>query len=525
MDFARVELGENISEIFQSQIMMLHDAEFVGALERRIKSERRNADFLINEEIEHYKSLLITTGDALFRDRIDDLDEIKHRLMRNLQRKRLHSTVEGSHIIVAGSLTPADTLLFSKNDVLGYATDTGGITSHAAILARSLKIPAVVGLHNLSSMVVTGDQLILDGQRGIIIIHPSEKHLNEYRTKIERIEELEESLAGLVDLPCETPDGRKVELSANAEFVNELEYVLTQGSRGIGLYRTEHLYIELGEFPSEQEQYIAYSEIAHIMYPQTVIIQSFDIGGDKYLESDRIEENPFLGWRGIRIMLDKPDVFRHQLRAILRASATKNIKLMFPMISGLNELREAKGHLDAVREELTEKGVKFDAGMEVGIMIEVPSAIFVADELAKEVDFFSIGTNVLVQFLLAVDRNNDLISELYQEFHPSVLRAIRHVIDVGHEHGIWVGLCGEMAGNPVATVLLLGLELDEFSLVPAVLPEIKKIIRNTTHEEAKRVAAEVLSMQTVNDVQAYLEEYTRSRYPEFFISDPDTDEA
>lgn len=516
--FAREKLDADAAQIFESQLMMVDDPEMRKALEQRLRREKKNADFLIYDELQKYREMLNASGDELLRERIIDIDEVGQRIIRNLQKKRLHSTVEGEHVIIATQLTPSDTLLFSKNDVLGFATDLGGITSHAAILSRSLKIPAVTALHTITAMVKTGDEVIIDGQRGILIINPSEAHLREYRRKIERLTRFEGELRDIVDLPCVTIDNHKVELSANAEFINELEYIITQGSNGIGLYRTEHLYIEKGDFPSEQEQFIEYSEIAHMMYPQPVIFRTFDIGGDKLLDSSVAESNPFLGWRGIRMMLDKPAIFRQQLRALLRASTMKNIKIMFPMISGVAELDEVLAMLESVRQELREQGVPFDADMDVGLMIEVPSAIFVADELARRVDFFSIGTNDLVQYLMAVDRNNELIADLYQEFHPAVIRAIRTTIETGHRHGIWVGMCGEMAGNPLATVLLLGLGLDEFSMVPSVIPEVKKIIRSTTLEEGQRVVAEAQTKSHALEVRAFLTEYMQQRHPEILTA-------
>lgn len=516
--FARQKLNEEAAAIFEAQLAMLDDPVMRAALDSRLRKEKKNADFLIYDELRKYREILGASDDALLQERVADLDEVGQRIMRNLQKKRLHSTVEGGHVIIATQLTPSDTILFSRNDVLAYATDLGGITSHAAILARSLKIPAVTALQNSATLVRTGDDVILDGQRGLLIINPSEKHRRDYEKKMRNIERFEADLAGLGELPCETEDGHKVELSANAEFINELEYVITQGSKGIGLYRTEHLYIEKGDFPSEQEQFIEYSEIAHMMYPQPVIFRTFDIGGDKLLDSAVAESNPFLGWRGIRMMLDKPVIFRQQLRALLRASTMKNIKMMFPMISGVTELREVLSMLDSVKEELRTEGVPFDETMEIGLMIEVPSAVFVADELAKHVSFFSIGTNDLVQYLMAVDRNNELIADLYQEFHPAVLRAIRTTIDTGHANGLWVGMCGEMAGSPLATLLLLGLGLDEFSMVPSVIPEVKKIIRSSSYKEARKVAAEALRLSNASEVRTFLSDYMHERFPELFAT-------
>ncbi len=512
--FARENLDEDAAAIFESQIMMLEDVELLRSIHARIRGERKNADFLIHNEMEKYKALLAAADNEFLRARVADLDEVGQRLLRGLQMKRLHSNVEGQHVIIAAQLTPSDTVLFSRNDVLGYATDLGGITSHAAILARSLKIPAVTGLQTVTSSVETGDMVIIDGQRGLMILNPCDHHLAEYQDKILRIEEFERTFADLVDLPCVTPDGHKVELSANAEFVNELEFVITQGSRGIGLYRTEHLYLAKGDFPTEQEQYVDYSEIAHIMYPQPVIFRTFDIGGDKLLSGALDEDNPFLGWRGIRMMLDKREIFRQQLRAVLRASTMKNIKLMFPMISGMLEIREVLRRLEQVKAELREEGHPFDEHMEIGVMIEVPSAVFVAEELSREVDFFSIGTNDLVQYLVAVDRNNELIADLYQEFHPAVIRAIKITIDTGQRNGIWVGMCGELAGNPLATTLLLGMGLDEFSMVPSVIPEIKKIIRSTSYEDARKLADQALSLSTSIEVRNLLRSDLLRRHPD-----------
>lgn len=517
-DYAHEALDDDVASIFDSQLMLLHDPELLHGLEQRIRTERRNADFLIHSELEKFKAMLLAAGDPAFHDRATDLDDVGQRLLRSMQHRRVETSVEGPHIVVADLLTPSDTILFSTRDVAGFASDLGGLTSHAAILARSLNIPSVVGLHTITKNVRTGDLAIIDGQVGRIILHPRPETLERFHQKIERIQALESSLKELVRLPAETPDGHTVELSANAEFVNELDYVLAQGSSGIGLYRTEHLYIARGDFPSEQEQFAAYSEIAHIMFPAPVTIRTFDLGGDKFLNGDHVEANPFLGWRGIRVLLDKPDFLRQQLRAILRASVTQNVRLMFPMVSGVLELRKALVHLKEAKDELRSQGIRFDEKLPVGIMIEVPSSVLMADELAKLVDFFSIGTNDLIQYLIAVDRNNDLISDLYQEFHPAVLRAIRHVIDVGHANNVRVAMCGEMAGNPIATPLLLGLGLDEFSMVPSVIPEVKKIIRGTTIEEARALAAEVMQKQTSQDTKNELKAYIARRFPELLAT-------
>lgn len=515
--YTRERLGSEMAEIFEAQILMLHDVELMSAIEKRIRHERKNADFIIQEELEKYRTLMTSAGPSFLSDRLEDLNDIVQRILRGIQQKRLHSSLEGRHVVFSRSLSPADTILFSTGDVLGYATDLGGLTSHAAILARSLAIPAVVALHGAVDQVRTGDKVILDGQRGLLIIHPTEDHTREYIAKLERIQECVRKLEGLAKLPCVTQDGRSVELSGNAEFINELDYVLTQGANGIGLYRTEHLYLATGDFPSEQEQTFAYTEIAQMMYPRPVIFRTFDIGGDKLLESGYEEANPFLGWRGIRLMLDKPDIFMQQLRAILRASTMKNVKIMFPMVSGIVQFRQAMEYFEAARQDLRAQKIPFDEAMEVGVMIEVPSVIFVARELARLVQFFSIGTNDLVQYLIAVDRNNDRISELYQEFHPAVIRAIKQIIQVGHEEGIWVGMCGEMAGNPLAVPLLIGLGLDEFSMVPSAIPEVKNIIRQLTVREAQAVAERCLACSTTIEIKDILNSWIRQHHPDILL--------
>ncbi len=517
--FAQQRLGYLTSNIFEGQLLMIDDEVLRESVERRIRAERRNADFIVKSELDKYLAVLMTAADEQFRERIADLRDVKLRLVRNIQRKRLHSRIEGEVIIIAHALSPSDTVLFSRSDVLAYATDTGGITSHAAIISRSLKIPAVVGMHEISAAVADGQPLIVDGYRGLVILNPTEERVREYEAMAEKISAQERELAGIADLPCVTTDGHRVELSANAEFIDELDYVIIQGSRGIGLYRTEPLYLAKGRFPSEEEQYEAYRGIAQRMYPQSVIIRTFDIGGDKVLDSGLHESNPSLGWRGTRMMLDQPSLFKAQLRAILRASTRKNLKILFPMISSLEEIREAKALVGEAREELRKGGAHFDPSIDLGVMIEVPSAIWTADELAKEVSFFSIGTNDLTQYILAVDRSNDLISDMYQEFHPAILRAIHHVIDVGHRHGIWVGMCGEMAGNVHATLLLLGMGLDEFSVVPSILPEIKKIILLSSKEEATLIARRCLSLETTAEIRAYLAETMNRRFPDLLFPD------
>ncbi len=494
--------------------MVLHDELLMNVITNRIRLERKNADFIVSDEMGKYQQRMLLTEDEYMRERALDVEDIKARIVRNLQEERWSSKFEGAAIVVSSRLTPADTIIFSRNEVSGYATDFGGATSHAAILSRALKIPAVVGLHEASSKVATGDLIIVDGYGGVLIVHPTPERLEEYQTKRQSVLEFQRSLSELRNLPSETPDGRRVELSANVEFEEELEFLIAQGAAGIGLFRTESLFVAHSEFPGEEAQFLAYHSIVEKMYPRTVTIRTFDVGGDKVLMNSYRENNPFLGWRGIRISLDKPEIFLNQLRAILRASAKRTVKIMFPMITVVREIRQAKQFLEQAKEQLRQKHIPFDENIKVGIMIEVPSAAVLAEDLAKEVDFISIGTNDLIQYLMAVDRGNDIVADLYQQFHPAVLRTVKHIIDGGHKQKVHVAMCGELAGDPLATSLLLGLELDEFSVIPSLLPEIKKIIRATKFKDAKRIAKDVMTFATEEEVREHLTRVMKERFPE-----------
>jgi phosphotransferase system enzyme I (PtsI) len=494
--------------------MMLEDQVLISALQKRIRREQLNAEYIINDEVGKYARLMLQAHDEYMHERAHDVEDLKNRIIRNLQQEKLVSKLDGSVIVVAHTLTPADTMILSRNHVLGYATDLGGITSHAALFSRSLKISAVVGLGDISRSVVAGDTLIIDGYSGTIVISPTEKRLEEYGRRRDHFLRFEQRLEELKDLPADTNDGHKIELSANIELTEELEYVVLQGSQGVGLYRTESLLIGRDDFPTEDEQYKDYKRIAARIYPNRVIMRTFDVGGDKIAPDTAEEQNPFLGWRGIRVSLDRPDIFMNQLRAMLRASTRKNLAIMFPMITSLEEVREAKEYVRKAKEELRTKKQKFDDKIPVGVMIEVPAAALSANQIAREVDFLSIGSNDLIQYLLAVDRGNSLVSSLYREFEPSVLTILKHIVNAAHKAGIWVGICGEMAGHPLATPLLVGLGMDELSVVPVVLPEIKKIIRSLNFSEMQEVAKTALNMTTSTEVEEYLRDYMRKRLPE-----------
>lgn len=513
-DFAEHKLGPKQSKIFEAQLMILDDAVLFNTVYKRVRKEQKNIEYIFQDEIGKYHRLMLASKDEYTRERAIDLEDVQNRILRNVQEQRLVSKFEGSFVIVSRSLGAADTLIFSRNDVLGYVTEAGGATSHMALLSRALKIPAVVGVHQIASTVHPNDNLIIDGYNGVVIVNPAEKTVRRIKAKRAEYHAFEETLSGLRNLPAETLDGHQVQLAANVELEQELEFIRIQGADGIGLYRTESLLIGKEVFPTEEEQYQQYKLMADAVHPKQVVIRTFDIGGDKVMAHAVKENNPFLGWRGIRVMLDKPEFFLDQLKAILRASTRKNVAVMFPMVSNIKEVRLGKQLLDEAKDQLRTKKVPFDDGIKVGVMVEVPAAAVIADDLAKEVDFLSIGTNDLIQYLLAVDRSNDIVSELYQEFHPAVVRFLRRIIERGKQEKVWVGMCGEMAGDPLATMLLLGLGLDEFSVVPSVLPEIKKIIRSVHFSEAKHLAKKVLEMDTEDEIKSYLQTLMKQKFPD-----------
>lgn len=517
-EFAEKKLGDDKVKIFEAQQMFLEDVVLFDAIFARIRSERKNAEFVVHDEIGKYHRIMLAAKDEYTHERAHDVEDVRNRILRNLQEQRAISRLEGSSIIVSQNLTAGDTVILSRNEVLGYATDIGGITSHTALLSRALKIPAVVGLKTISHMIHDGVHMVLDGYSGTVILNPTAETIRKFEAKRERYHEFEARLAGLRDLPAETLDHRRVELSANAEFEQELDFIKIQGADGIGLYRSEYLIVGKETFPSEEEQYAQYKLLAEAMYPKRVIIRTFDIGGDKLMAESAKENNPFLGWRGIRVMLDRPNIFIEQLRAILRASTKKNIAIMFPMVSTLKEVRQARKLLDEAKHQLRKEGMAYDSRLKVGVMIEVPAAAVVAEDFAEEVDFLSIGTNDLIQYLLAVDRGNDVVSNLYQEFNPAVIRFLRRIIERGKKKGVWVGMCGEMAGDPLATILLLGLGLDEFSVVPNMLPEIKKIIRGIKYSEAQRITKHVLKMKTEEEIKDHLRSVMKKKFPDIPIN-------
>lgn len=512
--FAEQKLGSESATIFEAQIMILTDTILMGSIKKRIATELLNAEWVVSDEINKYRQMMLASPDEYMHERAHDVDDVMNRIIRNIRDQKLYSRLEGASVIVSETLAPADTVIFSRNQILGYATDLGGVTSHAALLSRSLKIPAVVGLHTATKQIKTGDTLAIDGYAGMLIINPSPDTLRILQARAERFHAFEQQLAGLAALPADTLDKKHIELSSNIEFAEEIEFARMQGSEGVGLFRTEMQLIGRADYPSEEEQAALYTKVAEASFPYPVVFRTFDVGGDKLTPDGHHEENPFLGWRGIRVMLDRTDIFLDQLRAILRASTRRNVRIMFPMVSTLVEVQKAKALLKQAMEELKARGIKFDARIKVGVMIEVPAAALMAEQLAAEVHFLSIGTNDLVQYLMAVDRGNDAVAPLFQQFNPAVVRTLRHIVDAAHRKNIWVGVCGEMAGDPLATVFLVGIGIDELSVIPPVLPEIKKIIRSIKLKDAKRVADKVCTLHTEAEIRAFLSSIIKNKVPE-----------
>jgi len=511
-------LYQNGASIFQAHLMILEDRVFIDRIRHEIESNLINAEAAVLDVGEEFIKVFSQSDDIYLREKAVDIrDIVKHLISSLTGREKLDlSELKEEVIVIAHDLTPSDTVLIRKDKIIAFATDVGSRISHTAILARSLGIPAAVGLGDITTRLKTGDLIILDGAHGKAILHPNEEIIRNYQIEQEKFRVYEESLHRIKELPAITLDGHEKKLSANIEFPDEIYSVKRHGAKGIGLYRTEYFYVGRDNLPSEDELFEDYKEVAQQIVPEAVIIRTLDLGSDKFASYLGISQavGSMMGLRAIRLCLKYQDIFLPQLRAILRASVYGNIKIMFPMISGIEELRQAKKVLDKAKKQLADDGMPFDPNMEVGAMIEIPSAAMTADILAKEVDFFSIGTNDLIQYSLAADRANEEISELFEPFHPSVLRFIRNVINAAHDNGIWVGLCGEMAGDPVFTMLLLGMGLDEFSMSPQVIPEIKRIIRSITLKEAQELTREIMTLSTAWEIEQRVCEEAQKRFPE-----------
>ncbi|MCH7754129.1 phosphoenolpyruvate--protein phosphotransferase [candidate division KSB1 bacterium] len=510
------KVGLENAKIFDVHQLLLEDSVIIEETIHSIKKENKSAEFAFFHIMQKYENTLNGSSTNHFQNRSSDLRDVKRRVIRHIQGDRTDqlNQLSGSAVIVTNDLTPSDAVMLEKRKVLGFATDLGGRTSHAAIMARSMEVPSVVGLRRIFNLVEEGDRIVIDGNEGKVLIQPDEKTINHYRKLQEKYYDTNRKLDEIRDLKCLTIDGKEIELSANLEFSDEAESVKSHGAKGVGLYRTDYIYLTKKELPTEEEQFQEYRKIVKKISPDPVIIRTMDLGGDKLPKSFLIppQENPFLGWRAIRISLERKDIFKTQLRAILRASGVGNVKILFPMISGLDEVHECKKALENAKSELQKEGIKYDLDIEIGVIIEVPSAALLADKIAKEVDFLSIGTNDLVQYLLAVDRGNERIAYLYQHLHPAILRMIKQIIMAGHQEGVWVGMCGEMASDPLSTLILIGMDLDEFSVSPIAVPEIKKIIRSTEYREAARIAKKVLQFDRPSEVERFMTKVVRKKF-------------
>ena len=513
-------LGAKDAAIFEAHLMVVEDGVFIGEVEKMMRKELCNAEHAFSAVIHRYVKSLAAVDDPFLRERAVDIQDVGRRVIHNLLGREPAGLADlaSPHIVLAHNLMPGDTVQANRSFLLGFGTEAGGRTSHTAIMARSLNIPAVVGLHGLFDEIEHGDEVLLDGYSGTLIVNPSEQTLYEYGGVEVRQKQMEQELGGLRETSSTTRDGRHIVLSANIEQAADVEQVRLSGADGVGLFRTEYLYFNRDSLPDETMQAEVYQSVAAASLPNAVIIRTFDLGGDKLHKQlhSKTEENPFLGWRAIRVCLERKDIFKTQLRAILRASNTGNVKLLFPMISGIPELRQAKAVLNECREELRREGVPFDEKMETGIMIEVPSAAVIADLLAKEVDFFSLGTNDLVQYSVAVDRTNERIAHLYEPTHPGVLRLIKTTVDAAHAAGIWAGLCGEMGGDITLTPLLIGLGLDELSCGASVVPRVKRAVRSLDMAACQALAAAALAADTGGEILQRCEDVARAHYPELF---------
>ncbi len=504
---AKEKMSPTRAAIFEAQLMILDDPILLDIIKKRIREEKKLPEYIVDDEISKYQEIMKRSHEPYMTERAQDIEDIKHRIIRNLQKKRWQSKIEHNSIVVSDTLTPADTILFSRCNVGGFVTDHGGLTSHAAIISRSLNIPAVVGTHNATSKIKKGDTIIVDGFHGYVIINPSEEQYKFFTEKHERLVKLQESLKELKNKKAITTDGKEIHLMANVDVSGEISVVVTNGAEGIGLYRTEQIIEEMGIFPTEDEQVKIYSDLSSRIYPNIIIIRAFDIGGDKFEFLNFKEPNPFLGLRGVRLLLENPSLFKTQIKAVLRSSRNKNIYFMIPMITTMREIRTVKKIIEDCKAELNSQKIKYDKNLKIGIMIEVPSSAVMAYEYASEVDFVSIGTNDLIQYLMAVDRGNDLVSDLFQEFSPAVIRTISHIVNDVKRAGKIVSLCGEMAADTLAIPLLVGLGLDSLSMSPATIPYAKKIIRSLSYEKTKKLADECLSYCTVKEVTNAIEKF------------------
>lgn len=507
---ALAELGEHEAEIFEAHLLVLEDPELIGSAISKIRDEKVNADYALNEIKEMFVAMFESMDNEYMRERAADIKDVTNRVLRHILGIKVVDLagLDEEVVLIAHDLTPSDTATMNKNMVLGFLTDIGGRTSHTAIMARTLEIAAVVGLNDITKKVKDGDYIVFNGDTGEVIVNPDEETKAKYASLKEEFEEYRKSLELLKGQASVTTDGRHVELAGNIGSPNDVSGLIKNDAEGVGLYRTEFLYMDKEDsFPTEEEQYEAYKAVLEGMNNKPIVIRTLDIGGDKelpYFEMEA-EMNPFLGYRAIRLCLDRKDIFKTQLRALYRASVHGKLRIMFPMISSLEELLDAKEVIKEVLKELDAENIAYSNDVEVGMMIEIPSAAVISDVLAKHVDFFSIGTNDLIQYTCAVDRMNQKISHLYNQFNPAVLRLIKMVIDNAHKEGKWVGMCGESAGDQRMIPILLGFGLDEFSMSPISILPARKLITSLSYADMQKFADEVLAMGTAKEIKEYVD--------------------
>ncbi len=511
-DLAKLEgASEAQSNIAKAHTELLSDPYFTDTIESKITNELKNSEMALDETIKEMVEIMSQIDDDYLRERASDYQDIGFQVMYKLKGitpKTLSNLDKGS-IVISKELTPSDTSNMNKEAVVGFATDLGGKTSHTSIIAQTLDIPALVGMGDISKNVKGGEKAILDGNEGILIVNPSDEEISKYELLIKEQKEKKERLKEIKDKEAISTDGKKIEVSANIGNIEDLKLAIENGCDGVGLFRTEFLYMQNSDFPSEESQFEVYKEATQMLGDKPLIIRTLDIGGDKgldYFEFPK-EDNPFLGYRAIRLCLDKKEMFKDQLRALVRASAFGNLKIMIPFVVNIDELKEARNLIEKIKEELDEKGIAYNKELDVGIMVETSSSIIMADKFIKYADFFSIGTNDLTQYTLAVDRGNEHIADYYSNFNPAVLRAIKHVIDVSHKAGKWTGMCGAFASDTQATKLLLGLGLDEFSGSSAKIAEIKDTILTSSQEEEAKFAEKVLDCELTEEVENLVKEH------------------
>ncbi|MDX9746321.1 MAG: phosphoenolpyruvate--protein phosphotransferase [Syntrophales bacterium] len=509
--------GEEPSIIIDVHMMILRDKMFLKHTLDHIRGKKVNAEWALSMTIDHYKKLFDKIEDEYIRGRYYDIQYVGRRVIRNLSggKEEAMADVGEGVIVIASDLSPADTAQMLIRKVLGFATDIGGRTSHTAIVAQSIEIPAVVGLEYITKVVRTNDDVIIDGATGLVIVHPDPEILNRYEEKRRHFLELRDDYLEFAHLPAVTKDNKRIEIGGNIEFVEEIPSAVSHGAEGIGLYRTEFIYLNRDQLPTEEDHFQIYRQVVESRGVGWSTIRTFDLGGDKFFSKPKLakEMNPQMGLRAIRFCLKEIEMFKTQIRAIIRASVYGKVRILYPMISGLEEILEAKRIFNDAKADLKAQSIPIGNDIEIGVMIEVPSAVIIADALAKEVDFFSIGTNDLIQYVLAIDRINGQVAYLYEPLHPAVLRMILQTVEAGHNAGIPVAMCGEMAGEPLYAMILLGLELDELSMNPTLIPRVKKIIRETTVQESKELLQRVMTFASAVEVRECVEATMKERFP------------